>query len=331
MDDNNKTDARTAATKTFSSLGIALLVTATTMTLVQILFAVFGRVLVEHGSTFVSSTWFLWLRTFAPLYLFGMPPGLLLMKKLPVLEYEKIRISCKDFMIFLLMCFPLMYGGSLLGNLLSMLFSGGNATNALYTYAFDESPLKVIVLVVLAPIFEEFLFRKQLIDRCSQFGEKTAILYSALMFGLFHMNLYQFFYAFGLGLVFGYVYTRTRRLCYSAIMHMVVNFIGSVLTPMLLSSIDVNDIERMAAGQIGKEAMSEFLSSMAGFMIYTVLLLGLSIWGLVLLSVKASKLVYLSAAKELPKQGRFKTIYCNAGTILFMLFCVAICVRNLWM
>ena len=51
------------------------------------------------------------------------------------------------------------------------------------------------------------------------------------MFGLFHLNLFQFFYAFGLGLMFGYVYMRTSQLRYSIVMHMIINFNGSVLAP----------------------------------------------------------------------------------------------------
>ena len=43
------------------------------------------------------------------------------------------------------------------------------------------------------------------------------------------MNVFQFFYAFGLGLMFGYVYTRTSRLRYSVAMHMLINLNGSVL------------------------------------------------------------------------------------------------------
>ena len=43
------------------------------------------------------------------------------------------------------------------------------------------------------------------------------------------MNLFQFFYAFLLGLMFGYVYTRTSKLRYSTAMHMIINFNGGVL------------------------------------------------------------------------------------------------------
>ena len=59
------------------------------------------------------------------------------------------------------------------------------------------------------------------------------------MFALFHLNLFQFFYAFGLGLMFGYVYMRTSQLRYSIVMHMIINFNGSVLAPWVLSQVDL--------------------------------------------------------------------------------------------
>lgn len=56
-------------------------------------------------------------------------------------------------------------------------------------------------MVVMAPICEEILFRKILIDRIRLYGDKAAILVSSVVFGLSHGNFYQFFYAFGIGLV----------------------------------------------------------------------------------------------------------------------------------
>ena len=251
------------------------------------------------------------------------------MQKVPCEQQDTRKLSGKNFFIFMLMCFPLMYGGNLIGTLLSTLLSGGTATNGLFQYVFDESPLKLIVIVLLAPMLEEFLFRKQLIDRCAKYGEKTAILFSALSFGLFHMNLYQFFYAFGLGLVFGYVYTRTRRLRYSVIMHMVINFLGSVLAPFLLSRMGTDTFMQVAAGQMDDAALLALLPNMAGFLLYAMALLGLSIAGLVVLISKAPKLVFLPASEELSQKDRFKAVYCNVGTILFALFCIAFIIFSL--
>ena len=46
------------------------------------------------------------------------------------------------------------------------------------------------------------LFRRLLVDRMVKYGEATAVLFSGLMFALFHGNLNQFVYAFTLGVFF---------------------------------------------------------------------------------------------------------------------------------
>lgn len=318
-----------SAKKSFSRLGLALLTIAVSTTITQVILSVIVGVLSKRGSAIPESNWFSWVWTFVPLYAIGIPLGVLMMKKLPVSEHERTNFGGKNFFLFLIMCFPLMYGGSLVGTLLSSLFSSGTATNDLFDFVFDASPFKILVIVVLAPLLEEFVFRKQVIDRCVVYGEKNAILFSALAFGLFHMNLYQFFYAFGLGLVFAYVYTRTRKLRYSVIMHMIINFMGSVLAPMLLSNISSENLDLISAGQLDETALLAILPQLAGFLIYILVLLGLCIAGLVVLIIKVPRLAFLPADKEIPKKERFRTVYCNVGMALFTLFCVVMCVLSM--
>lgn len=317
------------ALKSFSRIGLALFVMAALTSGLQALLLLLPYALSANSDTFWTSSWYTWLITFVPLYVIGIPVGLWIMKKVPCDHREPITLGGKNFFLFMLMCFPIMYGGNLIGTLLSSLLSGGNATNGIFDYAFDDNPLKIVVMVILAPLLEEFLFRKQLIDRTARYGEKTAILFSALAFGLFHMNLYQFFYAFGLGLLFGYVYLRTHRLRYSVIMHMVINGLSSVVVPLLLSRVGTDTFVQIAAGQYDEAALLAILPDMVGFILYAIVLLSLSIAGLVVLIVKVPKLVYLPASEELPKRERFKFVYCNVGVILFTLFCITFFVLNL--
>jgi len=53
---------------------------------------------------------------------------------------------------------------------------------------------------------EEFVFRRCVINHLKPYGEKAALITSAFLFALFHGSINQIFYAFGLGLVFGYLY-----------------------------------------------------------------------------------------------------------------------------
>ena len=223
----------------------------------------------------------MWLETFIPMYAVGIPVGLLMMKKAPCEHKEAIQLGGKNFFLFLLMCFPLMYGGNIIGTLLSTLLSGGTATNGLFQYAFDNNPLKIIVVVILAPLLEEFLFRKQVIDRCVKYGEKTAILFSALAFGLFHMNLYQFFYAAAVGVVFGYIYIRTGKLRYTVALHMAVNLVGSVYTTAMLRKLDLPLLETdPALGLLRSFGGVAMMASYYLFMLAVLVSLPFAVWHL---------------------------------------------------
>ncbi len=95
-----------------------------------------------------------------------------------------------------------------------------------------------LCLAVLAPIFEEFLFRKLLLDRISAYGDGIAAFLSAFLFGVVHCNLYQFFYAFLLGLLFAYVYLHTERLRYGILLHAAFNFFFGFLPEWISSHIE---------------------------------------------------------------------------------------------
>ena len=82
---------------------------------------------------------------------------------------------------------------------------------------------------------EEFLFRKLLIDRTRRYGDLPSILLSGILFGLFHRNLFQLFYATAVGMVLAYVYTRTGKYWWCVAMHAAMNLVGTVVTPALMS------------------------------------------------------------------------------------------------
>lgn len=89
-----------------------------------------------------------------------------------------------------------------------------------------EPILNFIVIVVIAPITEEYLFRHkiQLILK-EGFNETTAILGQAFFFGFLHYFMLQKIYAAVLGVIFGFIKER-KGIQATIWMHMTVNFIG---------------------------------------------------------------------------------------------------------
>ena len=128
----------------------------------------------------------------------------------------------------------LMYAGNLAGTLVSALISllsGSNMQNIM-AELIGQSDIwaTVVVTVIVAPVAEELFFRKLLIDRLRGYGQRAALVISAVAFGLFHGNFSQVFYALLLGLAFGYIYLKTSRIGYTIALHMLINIVGGVLT-----------------------------------------------------------------------------------------------------
>lgn len=278
----------------------------------------------------IYESWLLWAVTFAPIYLIAVPVALWILKNMPRVRFRQQKLGGKNFWIILLACFPLMYAGSFIGNLLSMLFSGGAAENALNDFALDNHPLKILVMVVLAPVLEEYIFRKQLIDRTVHLNERSAIFFSAATFALFHMNLYQFFYAFAIGLVLAYVYIRTGRLRYSILMHAILNFMGSVVAPLVMSLVDLDAINAAAANpDMLLELYGGMLPGLAVLMAYELLILGLFVAGIVCIITHFRKLVLLPDPGIIPRGRRLSTFYLNPGMIVYILICLAVMIYAL--
>ncbi|HIQ61331.1 MAG TPA: CPBP family intramembrane metalloprotease [Candidatus Enterenecus faecium] len=263
--------------------------------MIQLLTGIVASVLFVLGVDLLNNPWFLWAASSLPMYVVGVPIFLLIIRPLPIHSQSQNKLPVSRFLVLLLICFPVTYLGNLIGTLLSAVLSGGTAQNGIETYLTDGGPLALFTTIIVAPVVEEYVFRKQLLDRCGRYGEKTAMVFSALAFGLFHMNFYQFFYAFGVGLILAYVYLRTRSLRYPVLIHMIINFLGSAV-PLFMMSYGL-EVYLLAAD------------------------LGLAVAGLVAAIVYRKRFSLSPAPCELPREGRAKTVYGNAGFLLFALFC----------
>jgi len=95
-----------------------------------------------------------------------------------------------------------------------------------------------IAVCVMAPVCEEILFRGLVMKKLLPFGDTCAIAVSGVLFGMFHGNFIQMFYAAAGGLCLGYVYARTGRLSCSMAVHAIINlfsYLGTALSAAGLS------------------------------------------------------------------------------------------------
>ena len=93
--------------------------------------------------------WAVYVASDAPLYLVAMPLAVLIMGKSSVIETRKFDMKPGQFFKLLVMCFPLMYVGSLIGNMLASLLSGGNASNSVSDLAMQFDVWNVVFLSLI--------------------------------------------------------------------------------------------------------------------------------------------------------------------------------------
>lgn len=91
-----------------------------------------------------------------------------------------------------------------------------------------------LVVCILAPLAEEVIFRGAVLRTMLEHWEGskrwTAIIISALLFGIAHMNPAQIPHAFLMGVLLGWIYERSRSLIPCVVLHCANNTIAYLMT-----------------------------------------------------------------------------------------------------
>ena len=95
------------------------------------------------------------------------------------------------------------------------------ATRDIWTFA---------VVCITGPILEEVLFRGMILEGfLHRYGPGKSIFWSAFLFGLFHLNPWQFIPGLLIGLLLGYIYFRTRSLIPVILVHVINNSFSYII------------------------------------------------------------------------------------------------------
>lgn len=77
-----------------------------------------------------------------------------------------------------------------------------------------------LTIIIAAPILEELVFRGIILDGLlKKYSPIKSILVSSMLFGVVHLNPWQFIAAFIIGCFSGWVYYRTRKITLSILIH----------------------------------------------------------------------------------------------------------------
>lgn len=296
-----------------------------------VLVSVMGQLIVSGLIQICSWQWLLESQSAAVIvsslimYGIALPVCTWRMKKVPVCDdLPDRKLSMGMLTAAMIICTSVMYLGNYLGQIM-MHFTDmlrGTSTDNFVADTIYEMNLGVTILcmVIAAPLAEEFLFRKLLLDRIRRYGDVIAMAVSGLTFGLMHGNFFQFFYAFGLGCIFAYLYLKSGRLRYSVVFHMIINFLGSVLSVLLLRVVDMNVMDQMANGIIPD--MEVLIQALPGILLmsgYSFLMLGLMIAGIILLIILRKKITFSKGDGTLEKGYEWSAVLFNFGMIAYIL------------
>jgi CAAX amino terminal protease family. len=187
-----------------------------------------------------KTDWYSWGLTALTLIVIGLPVYLLFMRTIPNSpKGEVVKLKIGKFVVFFFICAAAMYLTNIFSSVITVLIAFLKGDKQLLNPAQEAIMnsnyyISLLYAAIIAPIIEELIFRKVLLDKFRRFGDIPAILMTGIAFGLFHMNLTQFFYAAVLGFLFAYITIQTNTVKYAIILHMLVNTISTSVAPFVL-------------------------------------------------------------------------------------------------
>lgn len=234
--------------------------------------------------------------TVLALYATAYPLLHLSLRKVPKLTIRPHKMGIGVFAACVAMMAGLAFTGTLIGAPIDYVLThpfSNEDTNDLTKIIMSSTLFeRVLVTSILAPIFEEMIFRKILIDRTIKYGQTLSIIMSGLLFGLFHGNFQQFFFASLIGMLFALVYIRTGRIRYTILLHATMNLSSSLVSASLLIYIYPYIEENI------KDIPADAILAMFAFFVWIFILFSVAVTGIVMLVVWRKRLIPYRAPEE---------------------------------
>jgi len=278
----------------------------------------------ESGATYLfENVWFTYGAQAVAMYLIAFPIYYLVLRKLPKSDRTGSRMSGGEFILTFIIMQAATYIFSYVANFVNIIVEYLVSDYVRYDVSTEIIPADapilpvIIAAVILAPIVEELMFRKIMIDRLSVYGDRLALVVSSVSFALFHGNVTQGIYTIIGGLAFGYVYIKSRNVKLSILLHMLMNFVGSV--PGLLLQGIISELPDDLS-TLTEQQMIELMPTLLIMLGYLLFIGAITITGIVLFIVFAAKrkiYVRRSGMILLRKRTVIHALFFTLGTLLF--------------
>ena len=334
---NSPITAQQEAKKAFSRFALCVIIPFLAATIINLILSAIVFYMAQAGSlseSLQSSTTFSLMISVVPLLVVFFPAVYLLTKKMPSQEPEKKPFKASQVFMFFLITIAAMVIGSFISTFVLSLLTAGQGQNSIASVISAQEIIPTIYIVLIAPILEELIFRKLLLDKLSTYGEKWAIIFGAMCFALYHINFYQLIYTFCMGLILGYVYRKSGNLINTVIIHICTNSLGSVFIPLVMNSVDMEKVTELrelasAGKEIPEALMNAVMPGLTFCIVFFVLYFAMVIAG-VILFFKNRKKIHTEKSDILPtsKEG-VSAIIGNSGMIVFIVISVLLMIFQL--
>lgn len=325
--------------KDFSRLGMRYVIGTIIITAAQ---AIVSAIVAKLRPEWLDNANAVLLLAALPMYLIGMPILVALVNRLPGKTPEKHHMKPGHFVVAFIMCIAIMYSSNLIGTFIVMIvgmLKGNAVDNVVLDIATSANMgITFVYMVILAPILEEFIFRKLIVDKTLKYGQGVAIVMSGVMFGLFHGNLSQFVYAATMGMFLAFLYVKTGNLKITIGIHMIVNFMGAIVSVLILDLIHYDELMELTMNASAQEQnaliMNYVMNNLAGwivYLLYAFMMLALLVTGIILLIVFRKRFVLEPGEVVLPKGKRFSTMFLNVGMVLYCIIWIGTIIAQLVM
>ena len=131
----------------------------------------------------------------------------------------KFSFKPKETIDTIAMMYFLNYAIGIIGALLSKFGFPDTSPDFSLSGGFLYNLFTFISVVILAPIFEELIFRGTILQVLSKYNKVFAILVTSLLFGLLHLNMTQAVPAFFMSLILCYMCLKTESLLVTILAH----------------------------------------------------------------------------------------------------------------
>lgn len=160
-----------------------------------------------------------------------------------VLRLNRISLKQSIYIIFIvILSYPVAIFFNFIGIIMLSKFGQILPNTVPIPTSTDEFLLSFFIIALTPGICEEAMFRGLVMNSYESLGMKKAVIYSAILFGMFHFNVQNLLGPIFLGIIFGIIALKTDSLFSTMLGHSINNTIALIIGYKLVGLEDLHGV-----------------------------------------------------------------------------------------